>query len=269
MTAQAKTLDEVYDDLRAPFPDHVHKFRIGSTWGNRSGGRSGRPLVYIDARDVMDRLDEIVGPGGWEDRIRPTNVAGAFVCELTILGVTKSAVGQAGDGESEKEKSGESDALKRAAVKFGVGRYLYNIDLPPVDLVEKNGKYDLPGGRDWRPAGSIARFISGRREAAAPPRPAPAPAAGPASAGEGAPLVSNGVQIRPPSRNKLFESKVRALKARALELLSWDERALTGAVQKRYGAPSLADLEPHEFTELMEKGLAAVAAAREAKQQTA
>jgi hypothetical protein len=58
------------------------------------------------------------------------------VCRLSVkIGeawVTKMDVGGPSDqkDEGDRRKAAFSDALKRAAVKFGVGRYLY--DLPPV-----------------------------------------------------------------------------------------------------------------------------------------
>lgn len=269
MDKQNLTLDDVAEKLRARFSDDVHKYRVGNTWENGRGGRSGRVLTYIDARDVMERLDDVVGPGGWETHVRPTNVPGAFVCELTILGVTKSAVGQAGDGESEKEKSGESDALKRAAVYFGIGRYLYSVDLPPVELVQRGNKWDLPRG--WRPGMSVAAapptppstshqrdtHNAGNGDGAGASSPAPAPVYGATDAG---------VRLRAPSRHKLFPSKVNAVKARARAELGWSEETLVRAVQKWYGAPTIEDLQQGEFTELMDMKIAQAKAAIEAKQ---
>lgn len=98
----------------------------------------GLVVAYVDARTVVDRLDEAVGPEGWHDtyeiladqtytvrsergerRERLVEVR----CRLTVLGVTKEDV-----GEGDSLKAAFSDALKRAAVKFGVGRYLYELE---------------------------------------------------------------------------------------------------------------------------------------------
>jgi hypothetical protein len=258
----ATTLDEAYARLCAPFPEAVHKYRVGATWPNGRGGKSGIPLTYINARDVMDLLDRVVGPGGWQDEITPTNVPGAFVCKLTILGVTKSAVGQAGENEGEKEKSGDSDALKRAAVKFGIGRYLYSRDLPPVDLVEgKDGKWTLP--RNWRPVGgSPAASIGddGPYPGSSGTTGAPAgrlerapvqPPQGPRKYGQ----TENGIVLRPSSRHKLYDSKINAVMARAKDLCGWAPADLLAFVQREYGAPTIADLSLHEFTELMDAKL--------------
>jgi hypothetical protein len=55
---------------------------------------------------------------------------------LTIFGVSKSDVGDASNFEGTKGTI--SDALKRAAVMFGVARYLY--DLPQVWVTLENGR---------------------------------------------------------------------------------------------------------------------------------
>lgn len=147
MVHEDATLESALGALRAPFPPGQEQYRLGPTW-EAQGERWGRPLAFIDARAVFDRLDAAVGPAGWEthlERLGP----GVYMCKLTILGVTRSDVGMAGDNESEKEKSGASDAIKRAAVQFGVGAYLYQRDLPPVKLERRSNDWILPKG--WRP----------------------------------------------------------------------------------------------------------------------
>jgi hypothetical protein len=89
-------------------------------------------LAYVDARVIQDRLDEVCGVAGWQDcyRVLPD---GAVVCRLRLkIGeqwITKvdvgSPSGQPDNGD--RTKAAFSDALKRAAVKFGVGRYLYRL----------------------------------------------------------------------------------------------------------------------------------------------
>jgi len=113
------------------------------TW--RPGG-GGNHLAYIDARCAMKRLDDVVGIDGWQDSYK--SLDGRTVCELSlkINGVWITKTDGAGDTNIEGAKGGLSDAFKRAAVKFGVGRYLYYIpkscnsfdDLP--DLLKPNSK---------------------------------------------------------------------------------------------------------------------------------
>lgn len=111
---------EIRAQLEAPFAEIQWKIQAAS-----KDGTKGMVVGYIDARDVAERLDSTGVT--WSDTYTVLQMASTWVveCKLTIDGVTRSDVGT-GDGE-ESAKSAYSDAFKRAAVKFGVGRYLYNI----------------------------------------------------------------------------------------------------------------------------------------------
>ncbi|BEV44795.1 Rad52/Rad22 family DNA repair protein [Afipia carboxidovorans] len=133
----------MFDKLAAEFPRDAVSWRAQSV---TKDGSKAMALAYIDARDVMDRLDEVCGPGNWQDRYE---FAGPkTICYLSIkIGdewVTKAD--GAGDTAVEAEKGAISDAFKRAAVKWGVGRYLYALDAPwvPCECSEFNGK------KQWR-----------------------------------------------------------------------------------------------------------------------
>lgn len=93
----------------------------------RRKGSGGREFEYIDARCVMKRLDDTVGFQNWQDKYFETE-SGRVICELSICldgsWITKSD--GAGSTEFAGEKGAISAAFKRAAVKFGIGRYLYN-----------------------------------------------------------------------------------------------------------------------------------------------
>ncbi len=93
--------------------------------------QAGRRMQYITARTVMNRLDFALGPENWWDEYRAGEHS--VECRLTIRLpdgriLTKSdAGGYAGmQDPGDDDKSGYADAFKRAAVKFGVGRHLYN-----------------------------------------------------------------------------------------------------------------------------------------------
>jgi len=101
----------------------------------RVRSQAGRQLQYITARTAMNRLDSVLGPENWWDEYVPGE--NSVVCKLTVRlpdgsTLTKSdAGGYAGMADSgDDDKSGFSDAFKRAAVKFGVGRYLYRDGVP-------------------------------------------------------------------------------------------------------------------------------------------
>jgi len=85
--------------------------------------------AHIDARNVMERLDSVVGIGNWSDSYRIVSERNVE-CTLTVCGVSKSDVGQTNEGGfADPMKSAYSDALKRAAVKFGIGRHLYGMEM--------------------------------------------------------------------------------------------------------------------------------------------
>jgi hypothetical protein len=120
-------------DLSLPFDPAAIHWRVQGKPYERNGKHSAMALAYLDARDVMDRLDEVCGPQGWQSYFDET-AKGRVICRLSIkIGdewVTKSD--GAGDTDVEGEKGGISDALKRAAVSWGIGRYLYRLDSPWV-----------------------------------------------------------------------------------------------------------------------------------------
>src|SRR4051794_41804956 len=105
---------DLFAALAAPFENHEVKLRSAS---------NGKQLHYITARTAMNRLDSVLGPENWWDEYIPgTN---SVLCRLSIRlpdgsTLTKAdAGGYAGMADSgDDDKSGYSDAFKRAAVKF-------------------------------------------------------------------------------------------------------------------------------------------------------
>lgn len=137
------TATDILTLLSAPFPADRLSWRVGQKNKDKT---KAMMLVYIDSRDVQDRLDEVCGMN-WKDDYK--EVQGRLVCNLQV-GNTMRTDG-AGDTDFEGEKGGLSDAFKRAAVKFGIGRYLYNAKNFPTWLdiqKDKDGKdepdYKLP-----------------------------------------------------------------------------------------------------------------------------
>lgn len=135
---------ELFDALKAPFAPDAVSWRVGSTTGDK---KKGMALAFIDARDVMDRLDAVVGPAGWERR--HPHVEKTTTCELTLIlpdgtRVTKSD--GAGDTDVEAEKGSLSDSFKRAAVNWGIGRYLYDLPSPWVELEAAGRSYKIAAG---------------------------------------------------------------------------------------------------------------------------
>lgn len=153
-------------ELAAPFaPEAVH-WRA-QTVTERGGKHSALALAYLDARDVQDRLDGVCGPENWQDAYQETP-KGRIICALSIrIGddwITKSD--GAGDTDVEGEKGALSDAMKRAAVKWGIGRYLYSMPSVwvPCEL-NQHGKFKKFTDDPWK-------HVRGYTAPKAPERPA-------------------------------------------------------------------------------------------------
>jgi hypothetical protein len=168
-------LDDCGAMLFAPFPDKAISWRVGSTTKDKSRGMA---LAYIDARDVMRRLDEACGVGGWQCEYVPmTN--GTICCRIGIQSPSGEWVWKAnggsvtGDVDNEKEremaeKGGYSDAFKRAAVLWGVGRYLYDIDTPWVELEPKGTSHVMKAGERAKLDKAHANYVRNYFRNAAP-----------------------------------------------------------------------------------------------------
>jgi hypothetical protein len=140
--------DETYtlwDKLAAPFPPELVSWRVGATNGDKTKGLA---LAYIDARDVMHRLDMFCGPDGWANSYSHAN--GKTVCDIAIRVKREdgsyewvSKADGAGDSDVEAEKGALSDAFKRAAVRWGIGRYLYGIASVWVEIEAHGRSYSI------------------------------------------------------------------------------------------------------------------------------
>lgn len=136
------------EQLKQPIP---YKWKVQNFNRDKTKGSC---VAYIDARDTMDVLDKVCGPENWQDKYEV--VGERFVCSIGIKPenewVWKSDTGV--KAEREAEKSEFSDAFKRAGVKWGIGRFLYDLKIRWVDCkpegntaypIDNNGSriYDL------------------------------------------------------------------------------------------------------------------------------
>lgn len=136
-----------------------YKWRVQSFSKNSAKAQC---VAYIDARDVMNLLDEVCGADNWQSDFK--DIGGQ-----TFAGIGINTMGETGgnnwiwkwdtgsESNIEKEKGQASDSLKRAGVQWGIGRFLYDMDIKWVDaneaktqtnypyVVDKNGKrvYDI------------------------------------------------------------------------------------------------------------------------------
>jgi hypothetical protein len=152
---------ETQAKLRAPIP---YQWKIQSKSKDK---RSGSFVAYIDARDVMDVLDATVGADGWQDEYQAIyDGAGALkgvVCKLSIKSgkdwITKADIGTPSDYES--EKGAYSDAFKRAAVKWGIGRFLYSLEILWLPINDYGEPLDERGSK----IKDIAKYLEDKKKA--------------------------------------------------------------------------------------------------------
>ena len=132
----------IFHELSRPFPEPKVHWRVGARTQDK---KKGIPLAYIDARDVMERLDFVVGPQNWQ-----AEYPFAGCCRLGIFLSSQWIWKANGAGETnvEAEKGQYSDAFKRAAVLWGIGRYLYDLPNVWVDL-DQYGKFTPPKLPKW------------------------------------------------------------------------------------------------------------------------
>jgi hypothetical protein len=144
-----KTALDISLALSEPFnPTTIH-WKPQAVSGNRA-----LAIAYIDARTVMDRLDETVGPHGWQNELE-FHENGTVLCRLRILingeWLVKADVGGPSEqpDEGDRCKAAASDSLKRAAVLWGIGRYIYRLPTQWCDWDAKAKRFvkapQLPG----------------------------------------------------------------------------------------------------------------------------
>jgi hypothetical protein len=121
-------------------------------------GRGGMTFDYVDARAVAQRLDDVVTPTGWEFTCSVIPGSDIVKGRLVIDGIAREDHGYPNsDSDDEPIKSATSDALKRCAVLFGIGRHLYSKHAPastgraappPARPVARTST-DVPDEPDW------------------------------------------------------------------------------------------------------------------------
>ena len=131
----AKTLST----LKQPIDPRLIKTREG--WRDRQGNQ--HMVEYVEWHTVADLLDRLAPT--WSHAVRGIVQIGdmvAVTCAITIDGVTREGVGT-GNAENETGiKKAEHDALKRAAIKFGIARELYQRE---SEIIETQGAGPQPG----------------------------------------------------------------------------------------------------------------------------
>ena len=142
-------------ELRKNVDPELIKQREG--WRDRNG--NAHYVDYVEWHTVADILDEHAP--NWMHTVKDIRQIGdifAVTVAITIDGITREGIGT-GTADSEMGiKKAEHDALKRAAVKFGIARDLYKKE---SETIEREGAVQPPNpNNDGFPANPIARSLS-------------------------------------------------------------------------------------------------------------
>jgi hypothetical protein len=116
-------IKDILTELSRPLPENKVRQRVG--WRDANGAEHW--IDYIDWHTAADILDEVAVD--WSHEVRDLRVIGDLVvvtAAITIKGITRCGVGVGSAMDEKGIKRAEHDALKRAAVKFGLARSLYN-----------------------------------------------------------------------------------------------------------------------------------------------
>jgi len=154
-------IKQLVEKLKAPIP---YSWRVQSRTKDRSKAMC---TAYIDARDVMNVLDQHC-EYGWESQFK--DVAGFIFAGIGIRDDKGNTywrwdAGQRVEDNQQDQmyeqaaKSAASDAFKRAAVQWGIGRFLYDLDIVSLPCDQYGNVVDEKGQRVW----DLTKHINGRK----------------------------------------------------------------------------------------------------------
>lgn len=157
-----------------------------------SVSKGGRNLTYVKAPVLMNRLDDVCGPAGWDVEYRPTERG--YTCRVGILvptgadgtavwhykedgggfeGMTKKVGGDNVADEDNDEKSAYTNAFRRACYAWGLSRDLWRCGIPAY-LNREAVYHDVPAPAPApapRAAAPAANSQSRYNQAPAPAKP--------------------------------------------------------------------------------------------------
>ena len=136
---------DLFKELSKPFPAEDIEWRIQRS-GIKNGNVWAMAIPYITNRAIQQRLDEVFGPLGWKNEQK--QIEGGWLCGISVYCKDRGEWVTKWDGaENTKKrnnndmdiiKGGLSSSMKRAAVHWGIGRYLYNLDATFADCYQNN-----------------------------------------------------------------------------------------------------------------------------------
>lgn len=147
--------DDIAAALAAPFNPKDVTWRGGNVAKEKPKAMA---MAYVDARIVRERLNLVLGIGGWKSRHYAIGES-QMACEISIKidgeWIGKTDGGWVGNVDAEgkvdakqeqridmEAKGAFSTAFKRAAASWGVAEYLYDLESPWVECEkDDNGRF--------------------------------------------------------------------------------------------------------------------------------
>ena len=132
--------------LADPFPPSDIEWKPGATTRDKSKGLA---MAYLTSRAVQQRFDDVCGPADWRNEFTE-GPGGGVLCGIAVRVEREDGTAEwvtkwdgADNSQVEAVKGGLSGSMKRAAVQWGVGRYLYDLPATWVRLDER-GRFAEP-----------------------------------------------------------------------------------------------------------------------------
>ena len=157
-------MQEIMKRLRAPFAPEEIEWRVGATTKDKTKGMA---LAFVTNRAIQNRLDEVFGCFGWKNEYREWR-GNSQLCGISVKyeGEWITKWDGASDTDFEATKGGLSDAMKRAAYQWGIGRYLYNLDAVWVPIKLAGKSYVIDGPPPTLPAWALPEGYKSPKQSA-------------------------------------------------------------------------------------------------------
>ena len=131
-------LAQVVNELSKPLP---FKWKLQSYTKKKDKALC---VAYIDSRTVTKRLNEVAVYGWHREHF---SIGVDTYCRLGLVMPDntiqwRSDVGES-DNATEKAKTSSSDSYKRAAINFGLGLFLYDMDIITLPVVQEGTFYNI------------------------------------------------------------------------------------------------------------------------------
>jgi len=164
-----KIESEIISELSKPFAAHEVDWRLQHSTKDKTRGLA---VPYIDSRAIQRRLDETVGPFHWQNCFSEWQ-GKSQLCGLSILCEERGEWVTKWDGAEQSDieavKGGLSDSFKRAAVHWGIGRYLYGMEGVWVDCELKGNTAVIKAGEHKKLASAYEKAVAALTQGARVP----------------------------------------------------------------------------------------------------